>query len=154
MSHPKAQEGDAEVSTQSVPAMAVIGAAVEPHCTAVGTPFCLKITLKGKVMRPAASWQVRFTADLVHHRIPLDLCIDDCSTSQEPSSTGEDDCIHVNLKVLGVPVSGLPTTALESLGILEARLMEAGEELAAVQLVTDVRRSGENWQQGVLDPFQ
>ena len=63
--------------------------------------------------------------------------------------------IHVELKTVGLQkLLALPESALESLGILEVRLVTKDTELASIRLVTDVRWSSNEWQRGVLDPFR
>ncbi|CAK9095585.1 Putative 37S ribosomal protein S12 [Durusdinium trenchii] len=130
----------------------VLRVAVEPHgpCS-LDAPLCLEIDFR-TTLNIQGQWQLRFVADLVYHQKAVDLVLD----SQESSANEASDQIHhVELKTAGLPLLGLPESALESLGILEARLAGSdGTEFALVRLVTDVRRNGDQWQRGVLDPFR
>ena len=123
---------------------------MEPHgpCS-LDAPLCLDIDFRTAMNVSESQWQLRFIADLVYHQTPVELELE----SQE--RTVNDEIHHVELKTAGLPLLGLPESALESLGILEARLAGSdGAQLALVRLVTDVRRSGNQWQRGILDPFR
>ena len=163
----------------------VIRVAVDPAICELESPFRIELELRSKVPQvPKAQWRVRFLADLVHHRLPIDLRLDGQNSEISETSaangqangtaTGTDrdgasggfTTLHV-LHMAGVPVADLPATALESLSLLEVRLVAdsadsvdgAGSEkqadLVCVRLVVDVRRGATGlWQRGVLDPFR
>ena len=138
----------------------VLRATVDPAICELEAPFRIVIQLRSKVLQEAR-WQVRFLADLVHHQksveLPLLACrsIDGGQANTDKERHCSEHCSeHVELCVAGVPAVGLPTSALESLGLLEARLTGINGELASVRLVVDVRRDGLKFQRGVLDPFR
>ena len=128
--------------------------AASPHgpCS-LSAPLGLEIEFRTSLDVAHAQWQLRFIADLVHHQHPIDLELE----SQESIITNGDPspCYHVELKTVGLQkLLALPESALESLGILEVRLVTKDTELASIRLVTDVRWSSNDWQCGVLDPFR
>ena len=116
----------------------------------LSAPLGLEIEFRTSMDIAQARWQLRFIADLVHHQRPVDLELE-CEESKVISST----TYQVELKTKGLQkLLALPESALESLGILEAKLMLKEVQLASIRLVTDVRWSSNEWQRGVLDPFR
>ncbi|CAJ1382980.1 unnamed protein product [Effrenium voratum] len=138
----------------------VLRVAVEPcGLCALDAPLQLEIAFRatGGGALPKAHWELRFVADLVHHQLPVELTLD--ASESQSESEGERIEILRASSASWQPVLALPQPALESLGLLEARLLadEApgpARELALVRLVADVRRSGDQVLRGLLDPFK
>eukprot|EP00931_Biecheleriopsis_adriatica_P057159 TRINITY_DN3389_c5_g1_i1.p1 TRINITY_DN3389_c5_g1~~TRINITY_DN3389_c5_g1_i1.p1 ORF type:complete len:169 (-),score=34.11 TRINITY_DN3389_c5_g1_i1:12-470(-) len=124
-------------------------------------PLRAQISFRAPAPLQQAQWQLRFLADLVHHKLPVEMPLEVATSSAASCSTppacGEGQLQYAELRAPhGVPSAALPASALESLGLLEARLVaEAdGAELAAVRLVTDVRRNAAGQlERAVLEPF-
>ncbi|CAE8629454.1 unnamed protein product [Polarella glacialis] len=147
----------AAASAQACGSIEVLRVAVSPHgACLLGDPLKLEICYRsrtGAATEPESHWRLRFVADLVHHKIPVELELSS-SSSRDVAGAGEE--LAQLCAPGGLPAEGLPADALESLGLLEARLvvLATGEELAVVRLVTDVRRnSAGNLQRAVLDAF-
>lgn len=128
--------------------------AVAPHgpCS-LTAPLALEIEFRSTSLEVdllhKAQWHLRFIADLVHHQHPVDL---ELSQESKVLSSGT---YLVELKTASLQqLLDLPESALESLGLLEARLVTEETELASIRLVTDVRWSSNEWQRGVLDPLR
>eukprot|EP00933_Yihiella_yeosuensis_P055948 TRINITY_DN5492_c0_g1_i1.p1 TRINITY_DN5492_c0_g1~~TRINITY_DN5492_c0_g1_i1.p1 ORF type:complete len:152 (-),score=27.55 TRINITY_DN5492_c0_g1_i1:144-599(-) len=122
-------------------------------------PLQLDLAFRVRQDLPMSRWHLQFVADIVHHKIPVKLKLSEDQT--RPSSTSSDKVEHVQLLagdgVSSEAVSSLPNSALESLGALEARLVadESGHELAAIRLVTDVRRNAAGeLQRAIMDPLR
>mmetsp|Transcript_49354 Transcript_49354/g.152203 ORF Transcript_49354/g.152203 Transcript_49354/m.152203 type:complete len:132 (+) Transcript_49354:94-489(+) len=130
--------------------MEVVRVGVEPRgeCP-LGAPLRVGLTFEAKRDLKAASWQLRYVADLVHarHVIPL-------STTDSADYAAGSHCAEVAAPD-GIPARSLPSALLENLGMLELALTEAsGPEVAVVRLVTDVRRrGGSELLRVVLDPL-
>merc|ERR1712070_253175 len=93
-------------------------------------------------------WELRFVFDPIYtnHVIGLAKTASGCITAGQHSVQLEASA--------GVPVDGVPSASLGSLGVLEAILRDdKGEAMASVKLVTDVRQAGEGHTRVVLDPF-
>ncbi|CAE7769096.1 mrps12 [Symbiodinium sp. CCMP2456] len=141
----------------------VVRVGVDPTICALDAPFRIEIDLRSEAPLPKAQWQVKFLADLVHHQVPVLLPVDRIKESSEDAEDGASSR-SVELFVSGVPPDALPASALDSLGLLEVRLLDSAEsplkgsesrELCSLRLVVDVRRVGPGlWQRGVLDPFR
>jgi len=137
----------------------VLRIAASPHgpCS-LSAPLGLEIEFRTSLDVAHAEWQLRFIADLVHHQRPIDLELESQESKVITSgNTGDPSpcSYHVELKTVGLQkLLALPESALESLGILEVRLVTKDTELASIRLVTDVRWSSNEWQRGVLDPFR
>lgn len=126
--------------------MQVLRVAVEPYGVCpLEAPLGLDLYLRGT---RRGVWSLRFVADVVHHQLAVDLDMEEHWEENEEGAKVELKTGELQLVKL------LPESALESLGVLEARLVDEGQELALVRLVTDVRWSGKEWQRGILDPFR
>ena len=136
----------------------MLSIAASPHgpCS-LSAPLGLEIEFRTSLDVAHAHWQLRFIADLVHHQHPIDLELESQESKVITSGTGDPSLCsyHVELKTGGLQkLLALPESALESLGILEVRLVTKDTELASIRLVIDVRWSSNEWQRGVLDPFR
>jgi hypothetical protein len=137
----------------------VLRIAASPHgpCS-LSAPLGLEIEFRTSLDVAHVELQLRFFSDLVHHQRPIDLELESQESKVITSgNTGDPSprSFHVELKTVGLrKLLALPESALESLGILEVRLVTKDTELASIRLVTDVRWSSNEWQRGVLDPFR
>ena len=139
-------EAHVEPVLKEGPLEQVLRVAAEPHGVChLEAPLSLDLHLRGA---RRGVWSLRFVADVVHHQLPVELDLEEHWEEKEEGAKVELKTGELQL------VKQLPESALESLGVLEARLMHEGEELALVRLVTDVRWSGKEWQRGILDPFR
>mmetsp|Transcript_93561 Transcript_93561/g.166455 ORF Transcript_93561/g.166455 Transcript_93561/m.166455 type:complete len:152 (+) Transcript_93561:105-560(+) len=144
-------------------AVEVTGVVIEPSgpC-ALETPMSVEIRYLVLGSLPAARWHLRFVADLVHHQTPVELELDPSTTNssgQEPvKDEGESKPVVAQVRLPRglASAANLLAAALESLGVLEARLVaEDGKELAVTRLVTDVRRNASGQlERAVLDAFR
>eukprot|EP00927_Polykrikos_kofoidii_P068841 TRINITY_DN64191_c0_g1_i1.p1 TRINITY_DN64191_c0_g1~~TRINITY_DN64191_c0_g1_i1.p1 ORF type:complete len:252 (+),score=41.72 TRINITY_DN64191_c0_g1_i1:100-756(+) len=140
------------------PAAKVLRVSVEPcGMCAIDAPLHVEIGFTACRRLADVKWRLRFVADIAHFHHAVEL------TETENLSFDEGTHTVELTAASGVPLAGIPTGALESLGVLEVHLCDAqdNKELTRLRLVTDVRRAedvtgesdGRGFRRGVLDAF-
>mmetsp|Transcript_14910 Transcript_14910/g.44964 ORF Transcript_14910/g.44964 Transcript_14910/m.44964 type:complete len:165 (-) Transcript_14910:429-923(-) len=143
----KLSEGDKGVESDPVD-LALEELDVGPSGVPVSDP--LELEMLYTIARPlcGAFWRVKYTVDTVHARHVIELG----ETPAEDLSIGANS---MHFRVGRVSVEGLETGELTNAGILAAELVDGGgAELAAVNMVVQVHRRGEELIRNIYSPLE